>query len=95
MFGMGFAASYALAAFTLTLACCLPLALLITQNSTAAGPERVQALVMWLLVMGAVLAIGCVWFFFGLLRHRVQWQRHALMVMWSLSALGIVGWWKL
>ena len=23
------------------------------------------------------------------------WQRHVLMAMWALSALGMVGWWKL
>lgn len=95
MFGMGFGPAYALAAFTLTLTGCLPLALLVTLNSTAAGPERAQALVMWLVVMAAGLAIGCVVLFFKVLRQRVHWQRHALMAMWALSALGIAGWWKL
>ncbi|WP_287919854.1 hypothetical protein [Comamonas sp.] len=23
------------------------------------------------------------------------WQRHVLMAVWALSALGMVGWWKL
>ena len=33
--------------------------------------------------------------YFTWLRQRVQWQCHALMLMWALSALGMVGWWKI
>ena len=95
LLGLSFGWSYALAAFTMTITGCLPLALLATANHQGSGAERAQALMMAIPAMAVVLLMACVAFYFLTLRYRPRWQRHALMVMWSLSALGIVGWWKL
>lgn len=95
MFGLSFGWSYLLSAFTLTLTACLPLALIVTMNTTVPGPERANALMAWLPIMAGAIAVACAVFFYSTLRHRVEWQRHAMMGMWALSALGIVGWWKL
>jgi hypothetical protein len=95
LFGLSYGWSYALSAFTLTICGCLPLALMATSGHTGTGPERAQALMVWLGVMAAVLAVGTAALYAGYLRHNVRWQRHAMMAIWALSALGMVGWWKL
>lgn len=41
--------------------------------------------------IAAITAVG----YFVWVRYQVRWQRHVLMLMWALSALGMVGWWKL
>lgn len=87
--------SYTLAAFTLTITGCLPLALLLTMHVDPAQGARAQALLTMLVVMALTLALGCVAFYGLVLRQRPHWMRHALMVMWALSALGMIGWWKL
>lgn len=95
LFGLSFGWAYALAAFTLTITSCLPLALLATMAGGGTGAERANALMAWLPIMAGLVAIACAVFFFTTLRQRVGWQRHVLMAMWALSALGMVGWWKL
>ena len=95
LFGLSYGWSYALSAFTLTVCGCLPLALIVTMGSTAVGPERVNTLVAGLLGMALVLAGACTLSYFTVLRRQVQWRNRALMLMWCLSALGMVGWWKL
>ena len=95
MFGWDFGATYALAAFTLTITGCLPLALLATMNAGGTGAERAQALLSALPVMAGAIAILCAVAYFSVLRHRIAWQRHALMLMWGLSIAGLIGWWKL
>lgn len=95
LFGLSYGWSYALAAFTLTICGCLPLALLATMGHTGSGAERAHALMAWLPIMAGLIAGSCVVLFLAVLRHRHVWRRHALMGMWALSALGIVGWWKL
>lgn len=95
LFGLSFGWSYALAAFTLTITACLPLALLAMMNFEGSGQERAYALMVAILSMAAVLAVACTAFYFLNLRHRVSWHRHVLMAMWGLSALSMVGWWKL
>lgn len=95
LFGLSFGWAYALAAFTLTITSCLPLALLATMAGGGTGAERANALMAWLPIMAALVAIACAVFFFTTLRQRAGWQRHVLMAMWALSALGMVGWWKL
>ena len=95
LFGFSYGWSYALAAFTMTVTCCLPLALLATMQHTGTGAERANALIAWLPVMAGLVAVASVLLYVGKVRHTVHWQRSALMVMWALSALGMVGWWKL
>lgn len=95
LFGLSYGWSYALAAFTLTICACLPLALLATMGHTGSGAERANALMAWLPIMAALVALGCTLVFYTVLRQRPHWRRHALLVMWALSALGMVGWWKL
>lgn len=95
LFGLSFGWSYALAAFTLTICGCLPLALIATMGHTGTGAERANALMAWLPLMAGLIAAVCAVAFFAVLRERAQWQRHALMLMWALSGLGMVGWWKL
>ncbi|MBQ0130886.1 MAG: hypothetical protein KBT18_01555 [Comamonas sp.] len=93
--GLSLGWSYALAAFTLTITSCLPLALLATMHNEGSGAQRAQALMLAIPSFAALVALVCAAFYFLHLRHRTAWHRHALMVMWSLSALGMVGWWKL
>ena len=95
LFGLSFGWSYALAAFTLTLTASLPLALLAVMNFEGTGPERAHALMVGIPSMAAIVAIACTAFYFLNLRHRLNWHRHALLAMWGLSALSMVGWWKL
>lgn len=95
LFGLSYGWSYALSAFTLTICGCLPLALLATMGHTGTGAERANALIAWLPVMAGLLVVGTAGLYFGYLRQKPHWQRHALMLMWALSALGMVGWWKL
>lgn len=95
MFGLSYGWAYALAAFTLVITCCLPLALLATMNVPLEGGARGNALLLSLPVMAAALAVATAVAYFAYVRHRMGWQRHALMAMWALSALGMVGWWKL
>ncbi|MBF6630916.1 MAG: hypothetical protein ITG01_07160 [Comamonas sp.] len=95
LFGLSYGWSYALSAFTLTICGCLPLALIATMGATGTGEERANVLIAWLPVMAAILAVGTAVLYFTYLRHHTKWQRHALMALWALSALGMVGWWKL
>ncbi len=95
LFGLTYGWSFALAAFTLTITGCLPLALLLTRDVGTAGAERAQALMAMLPVMAGVIAVACAVLFYAVLRQRTTWRRHALLGMWALSALGMVGWWKL
>lgn len=95
LFGLSYGWSYALSALTLTICGCLPLALLAVMDHTGTGAERANALLAWLPIMAGVLAVGAAVLYFAFLRTHGKWQRHALMVMWCLSALGMVGWWKL
>lgn len=95
LFGLSYGWSYALSAFTLTVCGCLPLALIAVMGNTGSGAERANALMAWLPVMAGVLALGSAALYFAYLRHHSRWQRHALTAMWTLSALGMVGWWKL
>lgn len=93
--GLSYGWSYTLAAFTLTICGCLPLALLLTMDVGTSGAERAQALIAMLPVMAGVIAVACAVLFYAVLRQRTTWRRHALLGMWALSALGMVGWWKL
>lgn len=93
--GWGFGATYLLAAFTLVITACLPLALLAMAHVTGSGAERAQALLVGVIAAAALVAVGCVVAYYGGLRHRAQWQRPGLLLMWALSALGMLGWWKL
>lgn len=95
LFGLSYGWSYALSAFTLTICGCLPLALIATMGATGTGAERANALIAWLPVMAGLIALVCAALYFGVLRTRTAWRRHALMLMWALAALGMVGWWKL
>ena len=95
MWGLSYGWSYALAAFTLTVCGCLPLALLATMHHTGTGAERAQALLTWLPVMAGLIAAACALLYTMVLRQRVHWRRHALMALWALSALGMWGWWRL
>ena len=86
--GLSFGWSYALAAFTLTVTGCLPLALLATMHVPLEEGARASALMTSLPLMAlAIAGVTAVVYF--------TWQRHALMLMWALSALGMVGWWKI
>ena len=93
--GLTYGWSYALASFTLTICACLPLALLATMGHSGTGQERAHALMAWLPVMAAGIALACVALYALVLRQHTTWRRHALMVLWALSALGMLGWWKL
>ena len=93
--GLSFGWSYALAAFTLTVTSCLPLALLATMHNEGTGAQRAQALMVAIPSFAAVVALVSAVFYVLHLRHRPSWHRHALLAMWALSALGMVGWWKL
>ncbi|WP_312569871.1 hypothetical protein [Comamonas sp.] len=93
--GLSYGWSYTLAAFTLTICGCLPLALLLTMNVGTSGAERAHALMAMIPTMAGAIAVVCALLYFTVLRQRTQWRRHALMGMWALSALGMVGWWKL
>lgn len=93
--GLSFGWSYALAAFTLTVTGCLPLALLVTMHVPLEEGARASALMTSLPLMALAIAGVTAVVYFTWLRQRVQWQRHALMLMWALSALGMVGWWKI
>lgn len=95
LLGLSYGWSYVLAAFTLTVCGCLPLALLATMGHTGSGPERAHALMAWLPVMAGLLAVGCALLYYAWLRYRAQYQRQALMALWALAALGMVGWWTL
>lgn len=95
LFGLSYGWSYALSAFTLTICGCLPLALIATMGATGTGAERANALIAWLPVMAGLIALVCAALYFGVLRTRIAWRRHALMLMWALAASGMVGWWKL
>ena len=95
LFGLTYGWSFALAAFALTITGCLPLALLLTRDVGTSGAERAQALMAMLPVMAGVIAVTCAVLFYAVLRQRTTWRRHALLGMWALSALGMVGWWKL
>lgn len=64
-------------------------------GATGTGEERANVLIAWLPVMAAILAVGTAVLYLAYLRHHTKWQRHALMALWALSALGMVGWWKL
>ena len=94
-FGLSYGWSFVLTSFTLTLCGCLPLALLATMHSTGTGAERAQALMTALPIMAGLIAVACAVVFYAVLRNRPQWRRHALMIMWGLAALSMVGWWKL
>ena len=95
LFGLSFGWSYALAAFTLTVAGCLPLALIATMGHSGTGAERANALMAWLPIMaGGIAALSAV-FYFTAVRQRPQWHRQVLLGMWALAALGIWGWWAL
>lgn len=94
LFGLSFGWSYALAAFTLTICGCLPLALIATMGHTGTGAERANALMAWLPIMAGVLAVVTAALYVAVFRHESKYKRHALMVMWGLSALGMAGWWK-
>lgn len=93
--GLSFGWSYALAAFTLTVTGCLPRALLATMHVPLEEGARASALMTSLPLMALAIAGVTAVVYFTWLRQRVQWQRHALMLMWALSALGMVGWWKI
>lgn len=93
--GLSYGWSYTLAAFTLTICGCLPLALLLTMHVGTSGAERAHALMAMIPTMAGAIAVVCALLYFTVLRQRTQWRRHALMGMWALSALGMVGWWKL
>ena len=93
--GLTYGWSYALAAFTLTITGCLPLAWLLTMNVGVQEGPRGQVLIMWLPIMAVAIAAATVLLFVTVLRKQPRWQRHALLAMWALSALGMVGWWKL
>lgn len=93
--GLSYGWSYALAAFTLTICGCLPLALLLTMHVGTSGAERANALMAMIPTMAGAIAVVCALLYVTVLRQRAQWRRHALMGMWALSALGMVGWWKL
>lgn len=95
LFGLSYGWSYVLSAFTLTICCCLPLALLATMGGSGTGVERAHALLTWLPVMAGILAAGSALLYAAYLRHNTTWQRQVLMAMWAFSALGMVGWWKL
>lgn len=93
--GLSYGWSYCLAAFTLTITACLPLALLATMHHEGSGAERAHALMVAIPSMAAVVALACAALYVLHLRYPSAWQRHALMAMWGLSALSMVGWWKL
>ena len=95
LFGLSYGWSYALSAFTLTICGCLPLALMAMAGHTGTGAERANALVTWLVVMAVALAVGTTALYFAYLRQNTQWRRSAMLALWALSALGMVGWWKL
>ena len=95
LFGLSYGWSYALSAFTLTICGCLPLALLAVMGHSGTGAERANALMAWLPIMAGLLAVATAVLYFAVLRHHPKYQRHAMMVLWALSALGMVGWWKL
>lgn len=95
LFGLSFGWSYVLAAFTLTITGCLPLALLLTMDAGTSGAERAQALMAMIPLMAGAIALVCAVFFYTVLRQRSHWRRAALLGMWALSALGMVGWWKI
>lgn len=94
-FGLSSSWSYALAAFTLTVTGCLPLALLATMHIPLAEGARASALMTSLPIMAIAIALVTTVAYYVWVRHRPTWHRHALMLMWALSALGMVGWWKL
>lgn len=95
LFGLSYGGSYLLAAFTLSLTACLPLALLVTMAGNATGAERANALMAWLPIMGGGVAVLCAVGYYLCLPQRPAWKGRALMLMWALAALSIVGWWKL
>lgn len=96
LFGLSYGWSYALAAFTLTICGCLPLALIATMGATGTGAERANALMAWLPIMAGALAVATAVLYVTVFRQAgATARRNALMVMWALAALGMVGWWKL
>ena len=95
LFGLSFGWSYALAAFTLTICGCLPLALIATMGVPLAEGARASALMTALPVMALAIAAVTAVGYYMWVRHNQQWQRHVLMGMWALAGLGMVGWWKL
>lgn len=95
LFGLSFGWSYALAAFTLTVCGCLPLALLATMHIPLAEGARASALMTALPLMALAIAVATLVIYWVWVRHRQSWQRHVLMAMWALSGLGMIGWWKL
>ena len=93
--GLSYGGAYALASFTLVICGCLPLALLAVMGHSGTGAERANALIAWLPVMAGMIAVACAVLYFAWLRHNAAWQRRVLLLLWALSALGMVGWWKL
>jgi len=93
--GLSYGWSYALAAFTMTLTCCLPLALLATMHYEGTGAQRASALLLGLSLIAGLLALCSALLYYAKLRHSSKWQRHALLGLWILSALGLAGWWTL
>lgn len=94
-FGLSFGWSYLLAAFTLTITGCLPLAWLMTMYVSTGDGARGTALLTWLPIMALAIAAACAVFYATKLRHHPQWRPHALIAMWALSAVGMWGWWTL
>ena len=95
LFGLSYGWSYALSALTLTICGCLPLALIVTMGHSGTGAERANALLASLPIMAGLIAVLCAVVYVGVLRYNPAYRRHVLMLMWALSALGMVGWWKL
>lgn len=96
LFGLSYGWSYALAAFTLTICGCLPLALIATMGATGTGAERANALMAWLPIMAGALAVATTALYLTVFRQASSaTRRYALLGMWALAALGMVGWWKL
>lgn len=93
--GLSYGWSYALASFTLVICGCLPLALLAVMGHSGSGAERANALMAWLPVMAGVIGAVCAVVYWAWLRQHTAWQRRVLLLLWALSALGMVGWWKL
>ena len=93
--GLTYGWSYTLASFTLVICGCLPLALLAVMGHTGSGAERANALMAWLPIMAGLIALASAVLYFAWVRHNAAWQRRVLLLMWALSALGMVGWWKL